>query len=397
MRIAIITNNRPHAGGINTYIENVVNGLKELGCQVDIITPFGISNKFKIIKSWVFNRTDTLLKNHGLATLLLIKVTQLLIFIWTLIANLKNKYDFLYPINVTVANAIRPLEKTMKLNIILNPISTVHGELVAQGKVKKNSWVAKRILKQEKKAYSKAKAIIAVAKHLAQYFDRISPKHAKISIVACPYDDKNFFYDEKARVTARKKLGLENKFVILFIARMVIEKGPLEALEAFKQVVKAENDVTLLFVGSGSLKEEITTLVKKNNLEEKVKILGFIPDDEVPKIYNAADVLITPTFTYKKLRQEGQGTTPQEAMACKVPVIASACGGLTDTIQHEKNGLLVQEKNIEDLAKAILRIKNDDQLRQNIVKQGYIDVQNRYKPKIIAQEIIDVYKETFKN
>lgn len=395
MKIAIITNNRPHVGGISNYINNVAEGMRQLGHKVDIITPFGTSDKFKVLKTDSFKKLDSFFKNREFLTLLAIYVTKFLIFIQTLLACRKNKYDFLYVTNVTVANAIRPLEKIFKLNVILNPISTMHGELLCQDKITENSWVAKRILAEEKRSYNNAKCLVAVAKHLAEYFAGFMPGRPQLPIIPCPYGEEKFYPDQQARKRMRAKLGLENNFVILFIGRMVREKGPFEALAAFKKLMRDAPDARLIFVGPGPLTQEVINRIKQDNLEEGVKFLGLLPDEEIGAVYNAADVVIMPSFTYKKYRKEGQGTVPMEAMACGTPVIAYACGGLVDTIQQERNGLLVEERDIDELAEAILRIKNDSELRKKIIQQALIDVKERYGLKVIAQQIIDIYQKSF--
>jgi glycosyltransferase involved in cell wall biosynthesis len=394
MKIAILTNNRPHLGGISTYINNLTKGFNQLGHDVDIITPFGVGKNFKIINEESFKKFDSFFKNRQVLTLLAIYALEILIFYQTLKACLKNKYDFFYPINVTVANAIRPLEKILKLKVILNPISTNHGELLSQGKIKSGGFVAKIIIRQEKKAYKKAKVLVAIANHLAEYFKSLIVAAPPIYVIPCPFDEKIFYLDKKAGKIMRSKLSVENKFVILFVARMVKEKGPFEALEAFNKLAADNDNFSLIFVGDGPLKDEVGQKAKNLSLADKVKILGFVPENEIGAVYNAADVLIMPAFTYRGLKQ-GQGTVPQEAMACGVPVIVSACGGLTDTVQNEKNGLLIEEQNIDQLVQAILRIKNDGHLGQSLIKQGLIDVNQRYQRCAVAQKIIDVYQKTF--
>ncbi len=395
MKIAIVTNNRPHIGGIYNYINNIAEGMRQLGHQVDIITPFGTSERFKVMKGGSIKKVDSFLKNRDFFTFLAISATQFLVFFQTLWACLKKRYDFLYVINVTAGNALRPLEKVLKLKIVLNPINTLYGELLCQDKIKEGSWVADWILAEEKSGYNKAKCLMAVSEHLAEYFANFIPSHPRLPIVPCPYDEIKFYPDQQAGKKMRDKLNLVNNFIILFIARMVIEKGPFDALDAFKKLMNDVPEARLIFVGPGPLTQEIINKIKQDNLEERVKFLGLLPDEDLGAIYNAADVVIMPSFAHKKHRKEGQGTVPMEAMGCGTPIIAYACGGLVDTIQNERNGLLVKERDVEGLAQAILRIKNDSELREKIIQQALIDVKERYGLKVIAQQIIDVYQKGF--
>jgi glycosyltransferase involved in cell wall biosynthesis len=91
--------------------------------------------------------------------------------------------------------------------------------------------------------------------------------------------------------------------------------------------------------------------------EHKVKFTGRFQNDELAERYQAADILINPSLS------ESFGMTVIEAMACGKPVIVTRVGGMQETVQHGKNGLLVRPGDATDLAEAILYLLHDDALR----------------------------------
>ena len=132
---------------------------------------------------------------------------------------------------------------------------------------------------------------------------------------------EKFSYNASVREEMRKKLGVEDKFVIGHAGRFNIQKNHEYLIEVFSALHSKCPDAVLLLFGDGELYKKIQDKVKKMNLEDSVRFMGTT--DEMPKMYQAIDVFIMPSFC------EGLPVAGVEAQASGLPVI------LADTITKE--------------------------------------------------------------
>lgn len=146
--------------------------------------------------------------------------------------------------------------------------------------------------------------------------------------------DLNLF---KKVANAKKVLGWKEKFVVLFVGRLVKEKGVVELLDSAKTWNK---DITLTMVGSGPLEEKVRqTMSKTDNIE----FVGVLPQDKLQFYYSAADILIVPSMS-----EEGFGRVILEALACELPVIGANRGAIPEVIDESVGKLIdITPQNIK--------------------------------------------------
>ncbi|MEK6732742.1 MAG: glycosyltransferase family 4 protein [Candidatus Omnitrophota bacterium] len=167
----------------------------------------------------------------------------------------------------------------------------------------------------------------------------------------------------------RLKKGLNlSKFVVGIVGRFDLCKGHETFLEAASIVVKSIPDVSFLIVGSWVLdfekgREEILKrYVKELGLEDKVVFTGFVAD--VKKYYHLMDIVAVPSW------QEPMGLVVLEAMAEGRPVIGTNSGGIPEIIDNGITGILVPVQDAKALAQAIIRLWEDERLRNELAMQG---------------------------
>ena len=136
------------------------------------------------------------------------------------------------------------------------------------------------------------------------------------------------------------------------------------------------------------MREELVRLCKKLDVEKYVGFAGFIEESMKPFYYRAADVFCLPST----MSAESFGIVNLEAMACSVPIVASKVGGVPDVVKDEENGLLVQPRDSEELADAIIYLLKNEDVREKIGKNGRKKVEN-YSWEKIAEETEKVYNE----
>ncbi len=175
---------------------------------------------------------------------------------------------------------------------------------------------------------------------------------------------------------AKEKLGWENKFIVLFVGRLVPEKGVRELLTAVKLWDKK---ITLVVAGTGPLAEEVKKSVKSSS----VLYLGKVDNDKLPLYYSASDLLIVPS-----VHEEGFGRVILEALACGTPVIGANRGAIPEAIDESVGKLIsISPENIKKWVEHYFR--NIDRLRDLSGKARNYAV--RHYSEVNAREIVESY------
>lgn len=197
--------------------------------------------------------------------------------------------------------------------------------------------------------------------------------------------DKNIDDDELEKIVSFK----EKHFCICAIGRLSPEKGFIYLIDALKKVKESEIRCKLVLFGDGIQKVELNKLVKLNNLQEDVLLVGYV--DNASKYMVYFDLLIIPSLT------EGLPVTLLEAMQCCVPVIATEVGGIPEVLGSGKYGYLVKPRNSDELAERIAFIYHNPKLAKATVIDAQNYVVERYNSKRMASEYSRVYERVIKN
>ncbi|MDP2807276.1 MAG: glycosyltransferase, partial [bacterium] len=171
--------------------------------------------------------------------------------------------------------------------------------------------------------------------------------------------DENIFRPKDVN-SLKSKLGLGNKFVIGFIARLTLEKGILTMIRAAAQMPLY---FTLLIVGDGPVKEQAVQLAAELGIENKVKWGGIISHDQLPEYMNCFDLFVLPSIPSYNWKEQF-GHVVIEAMACRVPVIGSDCGAIPELVGD--GGLIFAAGDDIQLAAHIKTLHDDPGLRKTL-------------------------------
>ncbi len=171
--------------------------------------------------------------------------------------------------------------------------------------------------------------------------------------------------------------------LVVFLARMTLQKDPLTMIQAFKSIAERYQDITLLLIGQGELDQEVMQSIEQNGLQKRVVRDGFRLD--VPDVLNASDIYCLPSHW------EGQPIGLIEAMAIGKAVIATHVDGSKELVQDGINGILIDPQQPQQLAEAIERLHTDINLRRKVANQAYQTVKVRYDAASMTQQIEDAY------
>jgi len=177
-------------------------------------------------------------------------------------------------------------------------------------------------------------------------------------IIVNPGVDSQIFKPNIDFSQVSKKHNLNGRKVILTVSRLVAKKNHLAVLRALTQVVSKVPNVLYLIIGKGEEEVSIKRMVKDLNLTDHVVFVGYVDPENTPSYFAACDIFAMPSKTVG-LDYESFGIVYAEAGACGKPVIGGKSGGITDAVIDKVTGLLVEPDNIDEIAKAIIRLLTD--------------------------------------
>lgn len=185
--------------------------------------------------------------------------------------------------------------------------------------------------------------------------------------------------------TVRKKYFIPDKY-LLYVGTIQPRKNIATLIKAYSSLAKTGKIKHKLVITGrkGWLYGPLFELIKNEGMEEKIVFTGFVPDEELPYIYNGADL-----FVYLSLF-EGFGIPPLEAMACGVPVICSNTTSLPEVVGDA--GILVAPADQKAVEEAILRIIGTPSLQKEMRERGLVQA-SRFSWERTARETLDVYRE----
>ena len=160
----------------------------------------------------------------------------------------------------------------------------------------------------------------------------------KIKIVHCGLESS--FYNVPAE-------AIPNKSRLICIGRLCEQKGQLLLIEAAKNLQAQQVDFELILAGDGEMRAEIELLIIKYQLEDKVKITGWISSKEVRNYILASQTLVLPSFA------EGLPVVIMEAMSLRRPVISTYIAGIPELLIHGENGWLCVAGDVADLTRTM--------------------------------------------
>jgi len=239
----------------------------------------------------------------------------------------------------------------------------------------------------------KISSIEALKWHLYFSFDSLACKYSDIIFVPSNYS-KNMIIKmynlspskifavpngvEKSILRNHNKDFDRNNVRLLFIGKLVAQKGVDILIKSIKNVVKRKYSVTLLIVGNGDL-EQYKKLVLKLSLESNVKFMGFLIGDEKFELLKNSDIFVFPS------NYESFGNVLIEAMASGLPVITTNITAIPEIVDTD-SGILIPPNDVNALAEAIIHlIENPDEMKR-MGLAGYEKVENYFTWDAIISE-----------
>ena len=185
----------------------------------------------------------------------------------------------------------------------------------------------------------------------------------------------------------RRKYAMDNEKIILFMGRLVYEKGIQTLISAMPKILANYHDSKLLIAGKGGMIDELKNQVNSLGLGNKVYFTGYLGSKDVQKMYKCADVAVFPS-TYEPF-----GIVALEAMLSGTPVVVSDIGGLNEIVDHGINGMKSYAGNPNSLADSILSLLFDPKLCDTVSKNAVQKVKAEYNWSKISEDTHFAYEK----
>ncbi len=185
----------------------------------------------------------------------------------------------------------------------------------------------------------------------------------------------------------RRQYAADNEKIILYVGRLVYEKGIQNLIAAIPKVLNNYHDSKLIIAGKGGMIDELRDEVRRLNIENKVYFTGYLNLTQVTKMYKCADVAVFPS-TYEPF-----GVVALEGMLSGTPVVVSDVGGLNEIVEHRVNGMKSYAGNPNSIADSILELLFNPELCSNVAKAAKAKVKSQYNWNKIAQDTHFIYQK----
>jgi glycosyltransferase involved in cell wall biosynthesis len=215
----------------------------------------------------------------------------------------------------------------------------------------------------------KPDAIIVPGKLSMEYAVGLGGQRESVFVAANSMDNELYnrlsdkYQSQKEKLKA--EIGFTGKIVILFVGRLVKEKGITYLLEAYRRLKRKNPNIALVMVGYGDMYDSIKRLLQQNNITDVILTGAIESSEEIVKYYSLSDIFVLPTL------HDVWGFVINEAMLCGLPIVAtSASQAALEMIHPGVNGYIVKKANSEELYAAIQSLVSDDKRREEMGKRS---------------------------
>jgi glycosyltransferase involved in cell wall biosynthesis len=186
--------------------------------------------------------------------------------------------------------------------------------------------------------------------------------------------DAERFYRPERREAVRAERHIDNDTpLILNVGRLSPEKAHDDLLPVAARVAAEHPKALFVIVGRGPMEDEIRRRIRRMNLKDNVRLLGFVED--MPDLYAAADLML------HTARREAFATVILEGMAAGLPIVATNVGGTPEQIDDGRTGLLADPGNTHAMARAICNLLADEDRRRELGRQAHLKAVNDFRPE----------------
>lgn len=250
------------------------------------------------------------------------------------------------------------------------------GVLHNKALIKMSTWL-------EEFCYRKAAAVTGQTKGIVDDIVNRGFDKSKVHLVTNGVDTE-FFKRENRDEEFRKEIGVENKFAICYAGIHGLAQGLETVIEA-AEILKDNKDIQIVFIGDGPEKSKLIEMTEDKGLDN----VTFLPVQQKPNMPRIIASMDTTVIPLKKL-DLFKGALPSkmfEALSSELPIVLAVEGEAEKLINDAKAGITVEPENPQDIAQAILKLYNDEELRRTLGQNGRKYVIENYSRESITRRL----------
>lgn len=221
---------------------------------------------------------------------------------------------------------------------------------------------------------------IAPSQSAAKFISRFTSKPSVVIYRGMPFEEI-----DKIQSNLELKEKFQGKKIVTYVGRLISGKGIIDLVESISKINR--DDFVLLVIGDGPEETGLKKMAKKLSIQDKIEFLGAKSFDEVLRILKVTDVFVNPSYN------EGLPTTVLEAGVCECAIVATDVGGTREIITHNKSGILIEPKDIENMALSIESLLKDESKRIKFGQSAKEEIFERFNwEKSVNQYIKQIEK-----
>jgi glycogen(starch) synthase len=300
----------------------------------------------------------------------------------TEIINKEGGFDVIHAHDWLVANAAKALKNAYGIPVV----ATIHATEAGR-----NSGIhddtQRYINDTEWMLTYEASEVIVNSNYMKNELQRLfGLPYEKINVIPNGINLSNFIGIERD-YDFRRQYAMDNEKIILYVGRLVYEKGIQHLIAAMPKVLSNYHDAKLIIAGRGGMMDELRQEANNLGLNDKIYFTGYLDSKQVQKMYKCADVAVFPS-TYEPF-----GIVALEAMLAGVPTVVSDVGGLDEIVTHGVDGMKAYAGNANSIADSITALLYDHQLATNVAKKAKQKVKEQFNWEKIAQDTHFTYEK----
>ncbi|HET7529134.1 MAG TPA: glycosyltransferase family 4 protein [Candidatus Saccharimonadales bacterium] len=189
-------------------------------------------------------------------------------------------------------------------------------------------------------------AFISVSEAIAARWKKILPPGAPSLVVQNGIDEGRY-----------KPAAVKQTYDLMYIGRLL----PVKGIDTLIEAASFLPGIKVAVAGTGPMQSELQRLAKRKKVDDRVSFLGYVPDKDLPNLYNSAKIVALPSKD-----KEGILTTLLEAASCARPVITTSAGSMSEFIDNMVNGVIVSPDDPKELSRAARKLLEDEKLRVDL-------------------------------
>lgn len=222
--------------------------------------------------------------------------------------------------------------------------------------------------KKQQKMLKDSDKVITVSEYNRNYLKEEWGYDQDIGVVPVSIDTEKF-----------APRDLEEKNKIVSVGRLVEKKGFKYGIKAFSKIADDYPQLEYNIIGKGEKKEELENLIRAEGLEDRVNLLGHVTDERLKTELEESQLFLLPCVIAENGDRDAMPMVIKEAMSLETPCISTKISALPEIIDHEKDGMLVQPKNVDQTSKALAELLQSKEKRQKYGQKARNKIEDKFE------------------